>query len=59
MQIDSTKPSATVRFQLEGQIFTLVEDWRRAQRKIPSRPDAIRQLLERALGDAEQPGAAA
>ena len=49
----SQQPSAAVRFQLEGPIFTQVEDWRRSQAKIPSRPDAIRQLLKRALGKAE------
>jgi hypothetical protein len=48
--------SAAVRFQLEGPIFTQIENWRRAQTKIPSRPDAIRELLKRALCAAEQPG---
>lgn len=52
----STQPSAAVRFQLEGPIFAQIENWRRSQPKIPSRPDAIRQLLQRALGVAEQRG---
>jgi hypothetical protein len=34
---------------LEGPIFALVEDWRRSQPKIPSRNEAIRLLLRRAL----------
>jgi hypothetical protein len=41
--------TAAVRLQLEGPIFILVEDWRRSQPKIPSRNEAIRLLLRRAL----------
>ena len=41
--------TAVVRLPLEGQIFALVEDWRRSQPKIPSRNEAIRLLLRRAL----------
>jgi len=41
--------TAVVRLPLEGPIFTLVEDWRRSQPKIPSRNEAIRLLLWRAL----------
>jgi hypothetical protein len=44
-----------VRFQLEGQIFAQIEDWRRSQLKIPSRPEAIRELLKRALSIAKRP----
>ena len=36
-----------------GRIFEKLENWRRIQPKIPTRPDAIRQLLDRQL-DAEQ-----
>jgi hypothetical protein len=43
------KDAAAVRLQLEGPIFKLVEDWRRSQRKIPSRNEAIRQLILQAL----------
>ena len=39
----------SVRLELEVPIFVLIEDWRRSQRKIPSRADAIRQLIQRAL----------
>jgi hypothetical protein len=52
----SVQPSAAVRFQLDGPIFAQIEDWRRSQTKIPSRPAAIRELLKRALSQAE-PGA--
>jgi hypothetical protein len=41
--------TAVVRLPLEGPIFTRVEDWRRSQPKIPSRNEAIRVLLWRAL----------
>jgi hypothetical protein len=41
--------AAAIRLQLEGPIFALVEDWRRSQPKIPSRNEAIRLLLRRAL----------
>ena len=43
------KYPAAVRLALEGPIFELVEDWRRSQPKIPSRNEAIRLLLRRAL----------
>ena len=43
------QPTAAVRLELEGPIFAMLEDWRRAQTKIPSRSKAIRLLLERAL----------
>ena len=41
--------TAVVRLPLEGPIFALVEDWRRSQPKIPSRNEAVRLLLRRAL----------
>jgi hypothetical protein len=51
--------AAAVRLQLEGPIFALVEDWRRSQPKIPSRNEAIRLLLGRALErSSEKSGAA-
>jgi hypothetical protein len=43
------RDAAAVRLALEGPIFALVEDWRRSQPKIPSRNEAIRLLLRRAL----------
>jgi hypothetical protein len=41
--------SAVVRLPLKGSMFVLVEDWRRSQPKIPSRNEAVRLLLRRAL----------
>jgi hypothetical protein len=45
----SVQLTAAVRLQLEGPIFALVEDWRRSQPKIPSRSEALRLLIKRAL----------
>jgi hypothetical protein len=35
--------------RVPGQLLLRIEDWRRCQPKIPSRSEAIRQLIERAL----------
>jgi hypothetical protein len=45
----SVQPTAAVRLDLEGPIFARLEDWRRAQSKIPSRSEAVRLLLALAL----------
>jgi len=50
---------AAVRLDLTDPLLTDVENWRRSQEKIPSRTDAIRQLVKRALEESEQHGAAA
>jgi hypothetical protein len=36
-----------------GDLFNAIEDWRRAQPKIPARTDAIKELVKRGL-EAEQ-----
>jgi hypothetical protein len=46
--------TAAVRLPLKGQLFALVEDWRRSQPKIPSRNEAVRLLLRRALERSEK-----
>ena len=51
----SVQPTAAVRLDLEGPIFAMLEDWRRAQSKIPSRSEAVRLLLALAL-NARQDG---
>jgi hypothetical protein len=38
-----------IRIDLEGQLFETLESWRRGHSKIPSRAQAVRQLLEQAL----------
>jgi hypothetical protein len=49
----ASKSNAAVQLRLKGDTFISIENWRRLQAKIPSRSEAIRQLVERALGDAE------
>jgi len=51
--------AAIVRLPLTGSIFTLVENWRRSQPKIPSRNEAIRLLLRRALDRSSEKSEAA
>jgi metal-responsive CopG/Arc/MetJ family transcriptional regulator len=43
-----------VRLELEDQLFTKIENWRRGRPKIPSRSEAVRQLLEQALTAAQK-----
>jgi metal-responsive CopG/Arc/MetJ family transcriptional regulator len=57
MRYDDSR--AAVRLDLTDPLLTDVENWRRSQEKIPSRTDAIRQLVKRALEESEQHGAAA
>lgn len=44
---------AAVQLRLKHGTFALIENWRRSQAKIPSRSEAIRQLVERALATPE------
>jgi hypothetical protein len=46
-----TQPSAAVQVRLRGTVFDLLENWRRSQPKIPSRSEAMRLLIELALGE--------
>jgi hypothetical protein len=39
--------------RLEGPLFRAFEDWRRSQPKIPARSEALRMLIQRALGQHE------
>jgi hypothetical protein len=43
------KLRAAVRLDLTNPLLADIENWRRSQAKIPSRTDAIRQLVKRAL----------
>jgi hypothetical protein len=45
---DHAPLTAAVLIRLSDQTFDWIENWRRSQPKIPSRSEAIRQLLERA-----------
>jgi hypothetical protein len=54
----STPLSAAVRLELEGRLFAQVEEYRRRQQKIPSRREAVLQLVGQGLSAAEQRNAA-
>jgi hypothetical protein len=41
---------AAVQVRLKGPVFSSLENWRRAQEEIPPRSEAIRRLVELALG---------
>jgi hypothetical protein len=45
----SSNETASIRLDLEGHIFESIENWRRSHPKIPSRAEAVRQLVEQAL----------
>jgi hypothetical protein len=49
MRNDHPGPSAAIRLDLTGRLFDSVENWRRDHVKIPSRAEAVRLLVERAL----------
>ena len=46
--------SEAVNVRLERSFLSVLDNWRRNQADLPSRPEAIRRLLEQALG-AEPP----
>jgi hypothetical protein len=47
--IDPLQHVTPVQVRLEKTLFDAIEGWRRKQEKIPSRPQAIRDLLQRAI----------
>jgi hypothetical protein len=49
MQDASTPNGNAIHVRLRGSLFERLENWRRSQSKIPSRSDALRLLIERAL----------
>jgi hypothetical protein len=50
---DTLKNGGAIHVRLRSPLFERLEDWRRAQDKIPARSAAIRKLLRRGL-EAEQ-----
>ena len=48
------KSHAAVQLRLKSDTFVSLENWRRAQPKIPSRAEAVRLLIEQALGAPER-----
>jgi hypothetical protein len=41
--------SSAIQVRVSGQLFRRLENWRRAQPKIPARSEALRALIEQAL----------
>jgi hypothetical protein len=48
---DAHAPGTPVQVRMDAQLLTALEEWRRSQTMIPSRPAAIRRLVARALAD--------
>jgi hypothetical protein len=55
---DVREHSGAIHVRLQGPLFERLENWRRAQPKIPRRSDALRELIERALTASEREAAA-
>jgi hypothetical protein len=53
--INETRHGTPVQVWLREELLSALEDWRRAQERIPSRADAIRQLLQRLLTATNKP----
>ena len=49
ISMQTPKSGAAVQVRLKGPTFASLENWRRAQDKIPARSEALRQLVEKAL----------
>jgi hypothetical protein len=39
-----------IQIRLQGELYSAVEAFRRHEQDIPTRPEAVRRLLQRALG---------
>jgi hypothetical protein len=48
---DAHVPGTPVQVRMDDELLSALEEWRRTQPKIPSRPAAIRRLVARALAD--------
>jgi hypothetical protein len=48
---DAHAPGTPVQVRMDDELLSALEEWRRTQPKIPSRPAAVRRLLARALAD--------
>jgi hypothetical protein len=48
---DTHVPGTPVQVRMDDELLGAVEEWRRSQKLIPSRPAAIRRLVARALAD--------
>jgi len=48
---DAHAPGTPIQVRMDESLLTALEEWRRSQKMIPSRPAAIRRLVARALSD--------
>jgi hypothetical protein len=55
--MDTNEPLVAVQARLRGPVFEALENWRRAQPKILPRSEAMRTLLEQALGQRQESAA--
>jgi hypothetical protein len=46
---DNLENGSAIQVRVRGPLFDRLENWRRSQPKIPSRSEALRALIERAL----------
>jgi hypothetical protein len=53
-QNEMLQPRVDVRIRLTEAAFAAIENWRRSQERIPCRSEAVRQLVEQALGATDQ-----
>jgi hypothetical protein len=47
--IDETQHGKPIQVRLREELLSALENWRREQASIPSRPEAIRRLLQQSL----------
>jgi hypothetical protein len=47
--IEETRHGTPIQVRLREELLSALEDWRRNQQSIPSRPEAIRRLLQQSL----------
>jgi len=57
MEFTEPTKDVSLHLRLDDQLSKQLEEWRRRQQSIPSRPAAVRRLMARALADAEHQAA--
>ena len=50
-KIDTADNGTSIHLRIDRELAVGLEDWRRNQREIPSRPAAVRRLIARALAN--------
>jgi len=51
--IDPFQHTMPVQVRLQKNLFDAIESWRRKQEIIPTRPEAIRELIRKSLADGD------